>query len=92
MKSYSEKYLIMIHEYLKEIMSVSSEDEIRELIRKYSSLADKSNAALSVILNDGAIIAKELIDLKNNRSYCGNDKKISALSLDERLELEETER
>ena len=92
MKSYSEKYLIMIHEYLKEIMSVSSEDEIRELIRKYSSLADKSNAALSVILNDGAIIAKELIDLKNNRSYCGNDKKISALSLDERLELEETEK
>ena len=92
MNGNSEKYLILIHEYLKDIMSLSSDEETAKIIEKYSALAEKDNAALSLIMNDCAVMAREIVNLRNNVSYGGNDRKLSALSLDERLELEETEK
>ena len=87
----SEKYMLWIHEYLKEIMSLSEHDDIKAIIGKYSALAE-DNALFSLILNDGALIAEEISALKSNRSYGINEKKLLALSLNERLELEETEK
>ena len=90
-KEDSAKDILWLHELLKDIMNVSSEDELKGIMNKYREKAEADNGAMSVLLKDAAALASELISQKNVSGSI-KSQKISSLSDDERRELEEAQK
>lgn len=91
-KEEASKDMLLLHQLLKEMMQVGSENELQELIGRYSALMGQDSGTMSEILKDAAALGSELICQKNNTADSAKGKKLSSLSSDERRELEETQK
>ncbi|MBQ1518593.1 MAG: EAL domain-containing protein [Ruminococcus sp.] len=86
----SDNKYLWLHELFEEISKVSSDEELSAVMLRYQE--ENNDKDMSAVLQDISSMTKELLFLRKIKLLSGNDHKLSALSSDERRELEEAEK
>ena len=86
----SDNTYLWLHELFGEISKVSSDEELSAVMLRYQE--ENNDKDMSAVLQDISSMTKELLFLRKIKLLSGNDHKLSALSSDERRELEEAEK
>lgn len=86
--------LMLFHKYLSEIIHTSNEDELASLAESYAKKLEISSQedVMSVLIEDARLLGREILLLRSGKTDVPQNKKLAALTADERAELAEVER
>lgn len=83
--------IVFLHGFLTELRQVCTEEQLEDVIQKYSSKCE-NDEQLQKLIEDGAELCKDLISARSKLALMPDAQRIALLTESERWELAETER
>ena len=86
--------LMLLHRFLGEIIHTANEDELTSLVESYKEKLEIASDEddMSFLLKDAQMLGREILFLRSDKSDIPQNRKLAALTADEKAELSEVER
>ena len=86
--------LLLLHQFLSELMNISDEDRLAQLSGSYKNKlgADREDDIIYKLWDDAQSLGREILSLKAGEADASRNKRIAALSPEEKDQLAETEK
>ena len=86
--------LMLFHKLMSEILHIVNEDELSGLLEDYKDKLEITSERddMSLLLRDAQMFGREILFLRSNKTDIPQNRKLAALTVEERAELVAVER